>query len=195
MGGNRRDLNRFTICEECHAALVDGRPAAEVDLYLGRFRELVRRVTATQGAVEGYVNVARSVLDGPDGIDSHHQARDEVRTEQRLLREALTAVRSLPDSKRPPSETLRREHERWVDRWERWLDVGVEFVDRTDAVLRAERSGVYDCPECGAGIWLDDDFCHSCGVDVSPHERLEADARRVRRRSIEMAQALDGREL
>ena len=195
-GGGDRDVNRLTVCDECRAALASGRPVAEIDLYLGRFRSLVRRVTATQGAVEGYVNCAREHLDGDaSGLENYRQAREEVRTQHRLLGESLAAVRCLPESKRPPSPALRREHGVWIDRWEQWLDVGREFVDRTDALLRAERTGVYDCPECDAGVWLTDEYCRTCGAEVSAREELRADVRRTRRRSIEMAQVLDGREL
>ena len=196
-GGGDRGLNRLTVCDECRSGLASGRPVAEVDLYLGRFRELVRRVTAAQGAAEGFINCARGHLDDSDSseLENYRQAREEVRTQHRLLRESLAAVRRLPESKLPPSPALRREHRVWIDRWEQWVDIGVEFVDRTDALLRAERSGVYDCPECGSGIWLSDEHCHTCGAEISPGERLQADVRRIRRRSVEMAQALDGREL
>ncbi|MFB6129389.1 MAG: hypothetical protein ABEJ28_01040 [Salinigranum sp.] len=194
VGGSERDLNRLTVCEECHAALEGERPIAQVDVYVARFRRLIRCVTAMQGAVEGYVNCVRQLLDRDrdGGVETYRQAREELQIHERTLRAAVEEVRALPDSARPPSKALRREHREWFDRWEHWVDVGSRFVESADALARAEHSGVYHCPECEAGIWLSDEFCPTCGVDLSPREQLHADTRRLRRRLIRLAQSLDG---
>lgn len=184
-GGSDHSVNQLTVCTSCQTDLAEGTSLSTHSTYFARVRELIRRVTAAQGAAEGYLSCVRAHLEtGDDAVDDAHR---ELELGCDRVAAALDDVRSLPDDERPYSTRLHEAYTACFDRWERWLETTRELLAGVDRLLRADRSGSYDCPECDAGVWLDDDFCHSCGVDFDGSAAVAADVRRIRRRLVRSA--------
>jgi len=191
-GGSGHEANLLTLCHGCHAIVEGDRPLDSASPYLARYRELVDRVAVGQGAAEGFVACCRGLLSEPaEGRESYREARRELRQQCDRIEAAIEAVRALPPLEWPISEDLRTTHEDCLDLWERWIDLSRTLTDRVEELFSAANSGTYECPECGAGIWLDDEFCRACGADVDVRAHLDEDLRELRRELVRFAISLD----
>jgi len=191
-GGSGHDANLLTLCDGCHTLVESDRPLDSVSPYLARYRELVDQVAVGQGAAEGFVACCRELLANPtEGQESFRQARRELRQQCDRIEAAIEAVRALPPFEWPISGDLRATHERCLELWERWIDLSRTLTDRVDALVSAANSGTYRCPECDAGVWVDETLCRTCGAEFDARECLDRDLRHLRRELVRFAISLD----
>jgi hypothetical protein len=188
-GGSRHRANLLTLCDDCGEGLQSGETIGSVSRYISRYRDLVEQVTAGRGAAEGYVACVRALIDTDDGDkwSTYGAAHRELAEGCEEIDAAIDAVRSLPAAEWPASDPLRETHERCLKRWERWLELTRTLLDRTETLVRARRSNTSRCPDCGAGVWLDEEFCRRCGSAVDPQAALEAGFRDCRRELVRFA--------
>lgn len=190
-GGSRHRANLLTLCDDCGERLQSGGTVESVSRYVVRYRDLVGQVTAGRGAAEGYVACVRALIDSGDGDGdewtTYRAAHRELAEQCERIDAAIDAVRSLPAAEWPVSDPLRETHERCLGRWERWLELTRTLLDRTETLIRARRSDTSQCPDCGAGVWLDDEFCRRCGSAFDPGATLEAGMREFRRELVRFA--------